>query len=36
MDEKNTILEQYYKEMGISEPGYQFCSKIEESLKERF
>ena len=36
MDEKNTILEQYYKEMGISEPVYQFCSKIEESLKERF
>lgn len=36
MDEKNTILEQYYKEMGISEPVYRFCSKIEDSLKERF
>ena len=36
MDEKNTILEQYYKEMGISEEVYAFGTKILESLKERF
>ena len=33
MDNKNIILENYYKEMGISEPVYQFCSRIEDSLK---
>ena len=36
MDEKKERLEQYYKEMGISELVYRFCSKIEENLKERF
>lgn len=33
---ENKLLRQYYKNMGISEPVYDFCAKIEEELKERF
>ena len=36
MNENKDLLEQYYETMGIAEPVYRFCSKIEENLKKRF
>ena len=36
MNENKVFLEQYYETMGIAEPVYRFCSKIEENLKKRF
>lgn len=35
-EEANKELEEYYKEMGISEPVYRFCAQVEKGLKERF
>lgn len=32
----NNTLKQYYKELGIDEKVYDFCSEIEQSLKDRF
>ena len=32
----NSVLENYYEQMGISKEVFSFCQQIEESLKERF
>ena len=36
MMENKDMLKDYYKQMGISEPVYEFCHRMEEGLKERF
>ena len=36
MEQRDKILEEYYAQMGIAKPGYDFCMKVEEELKDRF
>ena len=36
MEQRDKILEEYYAQMGISKPVYDFCMKVEEELKDRF
>lgn len=36
MENNREILKEYYKTMGIAEPVYDFCSSVEEELKDRF
>ena len=36
MEQRDKILEEYYAQMGIARPVYDFCMKVEEELKDRF
>ena len=36
MEQRDKILEEYYAQMGIAKPVYDFCMKVEEELKDRF
>ena len=36
MEQRDKILEEYYTQMGIAKPVYDFCMKVEEELKDRF
>lgn len=36
MEQRDKILEEYYAQMGIEKPVYDFCMKVEEELKDRF
>ena len=34
MEQRDKILEEYYAQMGIAKPVYDFCMKVEEELKD--
>ena len=36
MEQRDKILEEYYAQMEIAKPVYDFCMKVEEELKDRF
>ncbi len=36
MEQRDKILKEYYAQMGIAKPVYDFCMKVEEELKDRF
>lgn len=36
MEQRDKILEEYYAQMEIAKPVYDFCMKVEEELKNRF
>ena len=36
MEQRDKILEEYYAQMGIAKPVYDFCMKVGEELKDRF